>query len=139
MILPALLLIALSIAVGVVPGLSRGVHSAAKDFQDHQAYLAAVLHAVPLPRYPAEGHHWTLSGIVSGLVSGSLAILIALATLFREKLPDFLRAAGRPLSFLPMHALRHVHNGRVGDYAAWLLIGASTLAGLFALVLYFSR
>jgi hypothetical protein len=36
---------------------------------------------------------------------------------------------------VPVRALKAAHDGVVGDYVAWLTVGAATLGGLFALTL----
>jgi hypothetical protein len=47
-------------------------------------------------------------------------------------LPALLRStAGRVLE-PPLHVLKGLHSGLVGDYVAWLTFGAAALGGLLA-------
>jgi multicomponent Na+:H+ antiporter subunit D len=39
------------------------------------------------------------------------------------------------LPAVPAGPLRELHSGRVGDYVAWLAVGAALVAGVFALTL----
>jgi len=70
------------------------------------------------------GHALHGDGVLWGLVTtgGSFAFG---AFLLRRRLPSFL--AG------PFDILRAVHSGHVGDYVAWLTLGAAVLGGVFAL------
>ena len=42
---------------------------------------------------------------------------------------------GSRAAALPLRVLKAAHSGVVGDYVAWLTVGAATLGGLFALTL----
>jgi len=39
----------------------------------------------------------------------------------------------RPVLERPLHIVRRLHSGHVGDYVAWLLFGVAALGALFAL------
>lgn len=105
-VVPALLLAA-SLAVGVVPGFGEAVAHAVNEAGSGGA-VAPV--------------HWTVTGILLGLVSSALAVALAAV------------AVTRPAPLAPDGArwLRRLASGHIGDYVAWVLVGA-TLIGALAL------
>ncbi|MYS94606.1 MULTISPECIES: complex I subunit 5 family protein [Streptomyces] len=105
---PAVLL-AGSLAVGVVPGFGGAVGHAVQE-----AGTGGLVH-VPV--------HWTPLGVLLGLASSASALALAAVAVTR---PRLLAAPGRALP------LRRLQSGHVGDYVAWLLVG-TTLLGALAL------
>ncbi|MFI9611762.1 hypothetical protein ACIHCM_08735 [Streptomyces sp. NPDC052023] len=65
--------------------------------------------------------HWTPLGIALGLLSTALAAGLAAVAVTRPKL---LAAPDRA------QPLRRLQSGHVGDYVAWLLVGATLLGAL---------
>jgi multicomponent Na+:H+ antiporter subunit D len=130
---PALLLLVLGVAITFVPGLRDGVSSAAQRFQDQAGYIAHVIDRSPLPQLPPEPHDPLLPAIIRGLVATALAIVLALVTVFRDKLPLIARDKffDRQVAWA-MHPIRAVHSGHMGDYVAWLTFGTAAFGGLFA-------
>ncbi|PTM85812.1 complex I subunit 5 family protein [Streptomyces sp. VMFN-G11Ma] len=103
---PAVLLAA-ALAVGVAPGfaglVSHGVGESASG---------GLVVSAP---------HWTLPGVLLGLVSTLLAVGLAALAVTRPALltaPDWAQP------------LRRLQSGHVGDYVAWLLVGAVLLGAL---------
>lgn len=110
---PALLL-AGALAAGVAPGFGEVVARAVNEAGSGGA-------VVPV--------HWTPYGILLGLLSTAVAVGLAALAVTRPRLlaaPDWA---------LP---LRRLQSGHVGDYVAWLLVGA-TLLGALALPGVLSR
>jgi multicomponent Na+:H+ antiporter subunit D len=105
---PAVLL-AGSLAVGVVPGFGGAVGHAVQEAGTGGLVLVSV--------------HWTPLGVLLGLVSTALALALAALAVTR---PRLLAAPDRALP------LRRLQSGHVGDYVAWLLVG-TTLLGALAL------
>ncbi|MEU8849190.1 complex I subunit 5 family protein [Streptomyces sp. NPDC048564] len=103
---PAVLL-AGSLAVGVAPGFGEVVAHAVNEAGSGGA-------VVPAP-------HWTPAGVLLDLASTVLALGLAALAVTR---PDLLAA--------PSHArpLRRLQSGHVGDYVAWVLVGATLLGAL---------
>ncbi|WP_409467686.1 complex I subunit 5 family protein [Streptomyces sp. HC307] len=104
---PALLL-AGALAVGATPGFGDMVAYSVNEAGSGGAVVAV---------------HWTPLGILLGFVSTLLAVGLAAVAVTRPKLlaaPDWA---------LP---LRRLQSGHVGDYVAWLLVGA-TLLGVLTL------
>ncbi|GHI03656.1 hypothetical protein AQI88_35970 [Streptomyces cellostaticus] len=102
---PAVLLAA-AFAVGVAPGFAALVARSVNEAGSGGA------HAVV---------HWTLHGILLGLLSTLLAVALAALAVTR---PSWVAA---PDWTLP---LRRLQSGHVGDYVAWLLVGATVLGAL---------
>ncbi|MEU6258447.1 complex I subunit 5 family protein [Streptomyces sp. NPDC047043] len=102
---PAVLL-AGALAVGVAPGFADVVaHSV------NESGSAGVVTSV----------HWTPVGVLLGLLSTLLAVGLAAVAVTRPKL---LAAPDRALP------LRRLQSGHVGDYVAWVVVGAALLGAL---------
>ncbi|MER5525559.1 NADH-quinone oxidoreductase subunit D, partial [Streptomyces sp. NPDC002677] len=65
--------------------------------------------------------HWTATGVLLGCLSTLLAVGLAALAVTR---PGLLVTRGWALP------LRRLQSGHVGDYVAWLLVGAATLGAL---------
>ncbi len=125
--LPATALLAAGLAWGVIPGLTHSLVTAATHFTDHLGYARTVLTgaqstpAVATTRGPSSGSY------LYGVGAAIAAVGLAAVALYTERLP---RPAARVLA-----ALRALHSGRIGDYVAWLSVGAAAIGGAFALTL----
>ncbi|MFF3515663.1 complex I subunit 5 family protein [Streptomyces sp. NPDC002573] len=100
------LLLAGSLAVGVVPGFAGAVARSVNEAGSGGAL------ATP---------HWTAAGVLLGLASTALALALAALAVSR---PEVLGA--RPWT-LP---LRRLQSGHIGDYVAWFLVGTVLLGAL---------
>jgi multicomponent Na+:H+ antiporter subunit D len=130
--LPPAAMLALSLAVGLAPGIRRAAREGAALLLDTAGYAAWVLDGrAPSPAAPPEE---ALSGaVVRGLLTSAGAVALASLMLFRERILPAVRApAGR--AWGAVRYLRALHTGRVGDYVAWLLVGVATFGGLCALL-----
>jgi multicomponent Na+:H+ antiporter subunit D len=119
---PVAVLLAAAIAIGVIPGARHAANVAGTQATAHSTIVHTVLGDTrapavhgSLPAPPA--HDWLLSLL-------TLAIAVALAAYM-------LRHQRRPL-----HTLRALHSGRLGDYVALLCAGAAFFGGAFALALH---
>ncbi|PKW11580.1 multisubunit sodium/proton antiporter, MrpD subunit [Streptomyces sp. 1222.5] len=104
---PAVLL-AGALAVGTVPGFGDLVARSVNETGSGGAQVAV---------------HWTLHGALLGLAATVLAAALAALAVTR---PRWVAAPDRAAP------LRRLQSGHVGDYVAWLLVGATAL-GLLAL------
>jgi len=126
---PALGLIAATIAWGVLPGLRESVGAAAAAFVDTKAYAAAVMdgvhHAVPAPEIhpPSATSYLYAAASVGGALIIGAAGLLGLGA----RLPRAVRTMA--------DGARALHSGRPTDYVAWAAAGATVLTGVLALVL----
>jgi multicomponent Na+:H+ antiporter subunit D len=121
----AAVLLAGALAVGFLPGLAPHALAGAEQFRDRPAYVADVLGGAHSPAEPLPEHHTKLESIVLALLSLAGALAVAAWGLRGHPLP---RVVVRPLD-----RLRHLHTGAVGDYVAWLVLGAAVLGGLVTL------
>ncbi|MFD5791964.1 complex I subunit 5 family protein [Streptomyces diastatochromogenes] len=102
---PAVLLAA-AFAVGLVPGFAGPVARSVNEAGSGGAHASV---------------HWTPHGILLGLVSAALAVGLAALAVTRP------RWTAAPEWALP---LRRLQSGHIGDYVAWLLVGATALGAL---------
>ncbi|GDY29648.1 complex I subunit 5 family protein [Gandjariella thermophila] len=132
MLVAILLLLALGLVTGL-PAVGSAAGRAAERFTDRAGYLDQVLHGAAAPAVPTpHGAAWTALGAGLGVLSAALAVGLALLVLYAPRLPRTLRVAGARTA-PATHALHRLHSGHIGDYAAWLLVGAVALGVLLAL------
>jgi multicomponent Na+:H+ antiporter subunit D len=125
MVTAVVALLALALAVGTVPVVARAAGRAAAAFTDHAGYLAQVLNGVTA-LVASVDPEWTVSSVVFGVLSALLAVGLALLAVFR---PGTVRVALARVS----PTLHRLHSGHVGDYLAWVPVGAAAIAGLLLL------
>ncbi|KUF12971.1 complex I subunit 5 family protein [Streptomyces silvensis] len=101
-------LLAAALVTGLLPSLAAGAAHAADQ-------------ALPHVAGPTPAPHWTTSGILLGLLPAALAVALAATAVLRPAHPGTRDLAG---------PLRRLHSGHVGDYVAWLLVGAAVLGAL---------
>ncbi len=130
-----MLLIAGSLAVGLLPDAGAAFGVAAARFTGASGYIGQALFRAPLPPvHPGPAVSWTGLGIGLDLLSVALAGGLAWLGMFAGRLPAGLRAAARPA--LPVARVLHrLHSGHIGDYVAWLFAGVAGVAALIALPL----
>ncbi len=135
MVLPAVLLMAGAVALGLVPGLVPFLERAAGHFRDESGYLTAVLlgHA---PHYlpPHESHVKAFDFLYAG-GAGLAAVGLACLALFGRDLVERIPRALRAPSARALHEVRVLHSGHIGDYIAWLTAGIAVLGGSFLVLL----
>ena len=134
-VVPAVVLLAGAVAVGLAPGLAGEAQDAAGQFTDRPAYAAAVLQGAGDP-VPAGAHppvHLAGPALWAAL-SALLGLGLALAALQPDRLPDRLRG-GVARGWGPAAAmLRGLHNGSIGDSVTWLVVGMAGFGTLLAVV-----
>ncbi|WP_305729323.1 proton-conducting transporter membrane subunit, partial [Streptomyces sp. MUSC 14] len=127
---PAVLLAA-SLAVGLLPGLGVALAHAACQFTDRTAYTAAVLGHTVAPSAPVPDVGWSAEGGLLALASTALAVLFAAAAVWGPALrsPCVTRttAVCEGVGRRVIVPLRRLHSGHLGDYVAWLAIGVAVL------------
>jgi multicomponent Na+:H+ antiporter subunit D len=130
MLLPIVVLLAGSLALGVVPELAKGVSQAAAEFVDKAGYVSAALKGTTagLPEALHEAE-WTSKGVLLDLLSALLAVGVAGVALWAPKIPDLAKSTLAPLRPV-ITGLRRVHSGHIGDYVAWLFLGVAAFTAL---------
>lgn len=127
------------LAISLVPGLGQRAQYAADRFRDTQGYAAVVLHAKgfpPPPSLPVSVEHTTLESLLYGLSATVLALGLALLGLYRRRLPRAVSGAAARVLAPPIHVLRELHSGVVGDYVTWVAVGTAVTGGIWALLLH---
>ncbi|MFD3419158.1 complex I subunit 5 family protein [Streptomyces decoyicus] len=114
-------LLAGALAVGLVPALRTGIGRASDAFTDHAGYVTAVLYGRAAEPTPTPPPHWSVAGVLWGLLATALAAALALLAV---------RRPGRREPTRWATPLRRLHSGHVGDYVAWFLAGITLLAAL---------
>ena len=134
MLVPILVLLGGSLALGLLPGAHAAAEHAASAFTDPSAYAKEALtgqEVVGTP--PVRVGNWTLAGVLLDLLSAALAVGGAALALYGARAARLTRIAGRVRPAL--QGLRRVHSGLVTDYVAWLMTGVAALGGLVGLPL----
>ncbi len=132
---PALVLLIVGAGLAFTPRLAERSTQWAQRLEDRPTHAAEVLAGKLPPVGAPVPLHAGFAPYAYGLVSLALACGLGLVGLYRRRLPALLRhSAGRVLE-PPVHVLKGLHSGIVGDYVAWLTFGAAAVGGLLALLL----
>ncbi len=126
---PAVGLLAASIAIGVLPGVRRLALLGAQRFEATSAYVSSVLTGrvpvvagLPVPASPS------LQDVLSGVGFAIVALALGLLVILPRRLPASpagLDVVGTAVA----RRLHRLHSGHVGDYVTWLAVGAAILTG----------
>jgi multicomponent Na+:H+ antiporter subunit D len=134
MIVPPAVLVALAIAVGLLPHLGPVVQAAAVRFQDQSAYNATVLNGVhvahPVAISGTEDTGVKVADVVSGIGSAAGALVLAYLSLYWRRLP-LLRRGYEPGMGL-VTPIRRFQSGVVNDYVTWIVVGMACLGAALA-------
>ena len=127
MFVPALLLLGGAVAIGAWYGMADLFATGAHRFTESGAYAEQVLHgrAVPVPAASSSAPEWFDWLYAAAATAG--AFLVAAVSLWGSRL----RAAGVVSAMV--RPLQRLHSGRIGDYTAWLALGAGAVTALMTL------
>lgn len=135
---PAVTLMALGLAVGLVPGIGTAAGAAGTRFEDRPAYAAAVLDGAPArpSRPPPESAPRTSASalLYAALSLGGAAALAAAALLLPDRRRGRNQGALERAGTRTVARLRTLHSGHVGDYVAWLVTGAAAFGAALTLM-----
>jgi multicomponent Na+:H+ antiporter subunit D len=134
MTVPALVLAAGSLALGLIPGLADAAGRAAAGFVDRAGYAASVL--------GGSAHHVAGPSLSPGVADVAYGVLgtvcaagLAALALYRERAGGRLLIIAEGATAAVLLRLRRLHSGDVSDYVTWLVVGTAVLGGLFAATL----
>ncbi len=133
-ILPPILCVAAALALTFVPHFPHQVLEAANRLTFQPAYLHTVYRGnTPFITLPTNLNLDFKASALRGCFASTLAVLLALTSVFRKRLPRILRLG----AFLegPFVSLRALQSGLVGDYVLWLTIGTSVLGAAYIFLL----
>jgi multicomponent Na+:H+ antiporter subunit D len=134
----ALAAVVLGVAISVVPGLRQRAEYAADRFRDRAGYAARVLRDRPVARprsLPVAIRRTSLESLLYGGGATILAFGLALAGLYRRRLPRVVSGFAARVLAPPIHVLRELHSGVVGDYVTWVVVGTAVTGAAWALLL----
>jgi multicomponent Na+:H+ antiporter subunit D len=132
MFLPAVLLLALALAVALNGTFRDAVETMSLRMASPEGYRALVLHgdsaalAIVAPSSSEFPPFWR------ELTTAALALLLALAALYPSALGQAGQRASEALG-VAMRPLRAIHSGRIGDYIAWFVFGVAAYGGFLLL------
>ena len=134
-VIPAMVLMAFAVVLGLIPGLVHGAETAAARFVDRPAYAAAVLHGAREALGPVAHHGLKPLDFGLAAISTLGAFAVAWAGLASERLEAALPSGPLRRADRALRGLRELHSGKIGDYIAWLTVGLAGLGGTFLLAL----
>jgi multicomponent Na+:H+ antiporter subunit D len=135
----ALVSITLGVVVSVVPGLGQRAEYAADRFRDTSGYAAIVLHEKPMsppPSLPVSVEHTSVESALYGVSATIVALGLAFLGLYRRRLPGSASGFAARVLAPPIHVLRELHSGVVGDYVTWVAVGTAVTGAAWALLLH---
>jgi multicomponent Na+:H+ antiporter subunit D len=129
---PGVVLLVAGLGLAFAPGLAARAVQHAERFVDRPAVARETLHGVPAPLPPLRSVSVGADAYGYGAASVLLAVAVAWLGLYRRRLPAALRRAAVRVAGPPFHRLSLLHDGVVGEYVTWVIVGAATLGALFA-------
>lgn len=133
MALPIGILLAGTLAIGLLPGVHSVADRAAASFVDSAGYAQQALHGARLTLVAPVAPNWTAAGLGFGALSALGAALVAGAGLYGRPMANRIPALRRYRA--PVEALQRLHSGHVGDYVAFMMLGVAVLGAFVGLPL----
>jgi multicomponent Na+:H+ antiporter subunit D len=131
---PGVALLVAGLGVAFAPRLADHAVQHAERFVDRPAVARETLHAIPAPLPPAPSVHLPAGSYAYGALSALGAVALAWLGLYRRTLPAALRGGASRVAGPPLHRLKLLHDGVVGEYVTWLVVGAAAMGALFAVL-----
>jgi multicomponent Na+:H+ antiporter subunit D len=129
---PALALLVAGLGLAFAPGIAGHAVEHAERFVDRPAVARETLHgALAQPVLP-RSFHPTAGSFAYGGASALLALGLAWFALYRGRPPGVIRERVGRTAGVGLDRLKLLHDGVVGEYVTWLILGAAGLGALFA-------
>ncbi len=130
---PPLFCICGAIALTFLPGWQNVLRDSSSNFANQQAYIHTVYSTGSAASAQPGWNEEIPSAAMHGFFAFIFAIALAVTSVFRAKLPHYLRIG----SFLErgFRPLRLMQSGHPGDYVLWLTIGLVVFGSVAALAL----
>jgi multicomponent Na+:H+ antiporter subunit D len=133
MLVPAVALVCIALAIGIVHGVHAAALTGAAELMDHAGFAARTLESAVVPvQTPDIPHHAALSSIARA-VGANLAAL-ALAWFALSKYWPRKKLYGKVTGAI-VYQVRCLHSGHVGDYVAFIIFGVAVFGGVLALLI----
>ena len=130
---PAIALVVLALAVGLIHGVHRTALTGAAELMDHSGYAARTLESAALPvQTPEIPEHPELPSILRAIAANLAALALAwfaLSNFWPSKKPY-----GKAIAKI-IFQVRRLHSGHVGDYVAFIVFGVAVFGGVLALLI----
>ncbi|MBV8208088.1 MAG: NADH-quinone oxidoreductase subunit D, partial [Acidobacteria bacterium] len=131
---PAIALLCIALAVGLIPGLHRTALNAAAELMDNAGFAARTLDSARLPgvnvQLPGRSELPPMLRAVAANIAALALAWFALSGYWPRK-----ELYGRPL-FRAVYVVRRLHSGHVGDYVAFMVAGVAVFGGMLALLVF---
>jgi multicomponent Na+:H+ antiporter subunit D len=129
---PGIALLVVGLGLAFAPGLPARAVQHAERFVDRPAVARETLHEIPAPLPPLRSVDIGADQYAYAAASVLLAVAAAWLGLYRRRLPAAFRRMTVRVAGPPLHRLSLLHDGVVGEYVTWVIVGAAALGGLFA-------
>ena len=124
---PGVALVVAGLGLAFAPGLPARAVQHAELLVDRQALAQETLHDVAAPLPPLGSVEVPAGSYAYAGASALLAVLIAWIGLYRRRLPVALRAGAARVVGPSVRRLNLLHDGVVGEYVTWAIVGTATL------------
>ena len=134
MLAPAFAMLFLALLIGLVPAVSHGIDRAAEAFLGRTTYAKAVLlGAEARPPSVAPSPWWDAAMLrEAAITTVGAAIVMVLGVFGRALVNGTTERILRPARAV-IGVVRSAHDGHVGNYVAWMSVGAAILGGVLLL------
>jgi multicomponent Na+:H+ antiporter subunit D len=132
---PGLLLLVAGLGLAFVPGLASSAIEHATRSVDRAAVARETLHGLAPPPPRPEHFDVAASSYAYGVATVLAAVGCAWLGIYRRRLPATIRKVAARGASPALTRLKLLHDGVVGDYVTWLVVGTAGIGALFALVL----
>ena len=136
--LPPAFCLLVAVALFFMPRFEPWMADAASRFANQPGYWHTIYTGKTVAQAPGSeahtlaSHSELLESMLHGVLATALALLLALTSVYRHKLPKKLRLG--PYLETGLQPLRALQSGHPGDYVLWLTVGVACF-GLFSVLL----
>lgn len=131
MLVPAAVLLAAVVALGLIPGLAEAAYRAALRLMGG---MSEAVGAGPASAQVTTAHFGPFkSSPWLGTASAAGAVVVAVSSLGMHRLPRRLQGAVDGAIATAMAPLHRLHSGKIGDQLVWLAVGIATLVLVIAI------
>jgi multicomponent Na+:H+ antiporter subunit D len=134
--LPGVALLVAGLGLAFAPGIAARAIEHAERFVDRPALARETLHGVEAPPVRSRSFEPGAASYAYGAASVLAAIALAWLALYRRRIPAAARRAAARFAGPPLDRLKLLHDGVVGEYVAWLTVGAAAIGAFLAVLIH---